>query len=711
MGVSLARQSRLLQLFLRGGSLGDAGMSSEHLSRFVNLSEPGSDGYPTDLPRFGAPVAAAEPDPAIYPTRDGGTVALPCFEIGLVLAGAVSAGAYTAGVLDYLWEVLDDWEAAKEADAWDHGADFGKWRVPPHALRIRVVAGASAGSVCTALIAVAAQRRFLPVRATESNLAGPDALRDDNPFYDLWVNRLDIRGMLETGDVPPDSTFMDLRSLLNSGVVRAAADSVLAARQGPVDGRAFPKLRRYVADPLPVALSIANLNGVPFRYRFEGLEGARFATIRHADVKRFLVHAVTAPDPHATRPGGFDVVEGLPTSDSGLNPKAAGWVALADAALASGAFPVAFAPIELRKSADDYRFDLRLRGDTEVSDAGLWAQPATLCAGFSTVDGTIDHRFDTADGGTMNNQPFQYARGILTGPLGELDGKGETARKAMVIIDPFPADEKEEPAGLETPPRAPLNVVAAAAKLLRAWINQARYDANDLALAADAELYSRFMLSPLRARLKADGSKGGTALGQAAIASGAMGGFSGFLSIGYRHHDFLLGRRNAENFLRNYFALPMDNGLFNKEWWDAQPDEVKAQNLTLTAEPGTAKEGERLIVPSLRASGIRPMRLADSRRAHAEEDRRKSFVREALVETSPTWPGAVDNRFNPDSLVHLIEGRAEALADVALRSLAPKLPRFVRAIVRRAIGNKLGAPSANGLRNALEKHGHFDPMG
>ena len=61
-----------------------------------------------------------------------------------------------------------------------------------------------------------------------------------------------------------------------------------------------------------------------------------------------------------------------------------------------------------------------------------------------------------------------------TGPLGELDGKGETARKAMVIIDPFPADEKKEPAGMDIPPSAPLGVVGAAAKLLRAWINQAR---------------------------------------------------------------------------------------------------------------------------------------------------------------------------------------------------------------------------------------------
>ncbi|PZU48986.1 MAG: hypothetical protein DI568_06850 [Sphingomonas sp.] len=682
-------------------------MPAEHLSRFVNLSDPNTDGYPVDLPRFGAPVALSTPEAVHYPTKSGGTVAVECFEIGLVLAGAVSAGAYSAGVLDYLWEALDDWEVAKETDAWEHGNDFEKWSVPPHALRIRVVAGASAGSVCSALIAVAAQRHFLPVRATQENVGGPDADRADNPFYDLWVNRLDIRGMLATGDIGPETSFMTLRSLLNSGVVRSAADSVLAAVQGPVEGRTFPGIRRYLADPLPVALSVANLNGVPFRYRFEGLEGARFATIRHADVMRFLVHADSKPLPEPGRPGGFRIVEGVPTSDATLNPKAGEWVALANAALASGAFPLAFAPIELTKSADDYRFDLRIRGDTEVADDTQWAQPATLCAGFSTVDGSIDHRFDTADGGTMNNQPFQYARSILTGPLGELDDKGATARKAMVIIDPFPADEKKEPAGLDIPPRVPLGVVGAAAKLLRAWINQARYDANDLALAADIDTYSRFMLSPLRGRRTPDGGLGTTALGQAAIASGAMGGFSGFLSRAYRHHDFLLGRRNAENFLRNYFALPEDNSLFHQGWWAAQSTDAQAQHLTLTADADS--RGERLIVPPLRAIATKPMKTGDRRRTQDSEEQRKAFVRETLLEISPLWPGGLRPHFNPDSLVHLIEDRAEALSDVAVRSFAPKLPMFLRWLARRWIANQLGAPSANGLREALKAHGLFDP--
>ena len=36
------------------------------------------------------------------------------FHLGIAMAGAVSAGAYTAGVLDYLFETLERWEKEKQ---------------------------------------------------------------------------------------------------------------------------------------------------------------------------------------------------------------------------------------------------------------------------------------------------------------------------------------------------------------------------------------------------------------------------------------------------------------------------------------------------------------------------------------------------------------------------------------------------------------------
>ena len=59
------------------------------------------------------------------------------FDIGLVMAGAISAGAYTAGVCDFLIQALDAWETAKA----DPSA-----RVPRHQVRIKALTGASAGA-------------------------------------------------------------------------------------------------------------------------------------------------------------------------------------------------------------------------------------------------------------------------------------------------------------------------------------------------------------------------------------------------------------------------------------------------------------------------------------------------------------------------------------------------------------------------------------
>ena len=39
----------------------------------------------------------------------------PVYEVGFVLAGAVSAGCYSAGVMDFLIEALDGYYAARDA--------------------------------------------------------------------------------------------------------------------------------------------------------------------------------------------------------------------------------------------------------------------------------------------------------------------------------------------------------------------------------------------------------------------------------------------------------------------------------------------------------------------------------------------------------------------------------------------------------------------
>ena len=61
------------------------------------------------------------------------------------MAGAISAGAYSAGVMDFLMEALDAYEEAKKLDGWDG---------PVHDVRIPVMTGASAGGMTAAISAL-----------------------------------------------------------------------------------------------------------------------------------------------------------------------------------------------------------------------------------------------------------------------------------------------------------------------------------------------------------------------------------------------------------------------------------------------------------------------------------------------------------------------------------------------------------------------------
>jgi hypothetical protein len=69
------------------------------------------------------------------------------FQMGLTMSGAISAGAYTAGVLDFLIEALDAWEDAR------NGPDADT--VPSHRVGIKVMSGASAGAITAAIGAIA----------------------------------------------------------------------------------------------------------------------------------------------------------------------------------------------------------------------------------------------------------------------------------------------------------------------------------------------------------------------------------------------------------------------------------------------------------------------------------------------------------------------------------------------------------------------------
>jgi hypothetical protein len=74
---------------------------------------------------------------------------------------------------------------------------------------------------------------------------------------------------------------------------------------------------------------------------------------------------------------------------------------------------------------------------------------------------------------------------------------------------------------------------------------------DELALAHDPQVASRYAIMPVRYDEK-------DRRATYSIACGSLGGFGGFLSKTFRHHDFMLGRRNCQKFLADHFVLPCD---------------------------------------------------------------------------------------------------------------------------------------------------------
>jgi patatin-like phospholipase len=452
------------------------------------------------------------------------------FEIGLVLGGTVSAGAYTAGVLDFLFEALDAWTAAR---------DSGDPRAPSHSVLLSVVTGTSGGGVNGAIALRALKYAFPPVRRTT------DALnRARNPFYGTWVGGVGIDDFLRTDDLDDD-----LRSILNGRRLERLADAAIGYRGDP-----RPAPRSWVADPLRLFAMVTNLRGLPYSIPFAGASGLRHGLVGHADFMRFALTGIGAPVGEPVRPDEFELSHAAP----------ANWPVLRGSALATSAFPVAFEARVLSRPVEQYRYRVAaVPGDSrtpgEVRALSLdWTE---LQDGAGNVP--PDYEFLCVDGGAMNNEPFDVARIALAGETGRNPRAGREAKRAIILVDPF-----SDPETLG--PTADTSLFGLAGALMNSWIYNSRFKPIDLALAQDPDIYSRFLIAPRGPDPDPHGG-GADVSGVHAIASGGLGGFQGFLHPDFVRYDYFLGRRNCQRLLQKYFAVPADNPLVAGRW---TPDQL-----------------------------------------------------------------------------------------------------------------------------------------
>lgn len=523
-----------------------------------------------------SPVAARLPRCSLRPSHGMSIMAvrnpLPSpdlpFEIGLVLAGAVSAGAYTAGVVDFLIQALDEWQKAK---------DERRPHCPPHEVRLKVLAGASAGGITAGLTAGLLQMDFESVTALP--LPGLTLHPRNNNLYESWVNAIDVRALLGVQDLARDDAI-PVQSILDSSVLDG-----IAARSFRFDDPGARKRRPYVNDPLHVLMTVTNLRGVPYAFQFLNYKNqTQYEMTYHADYMDFVVAAAPPPPNDAVwlKPYDFDNRET--------------WGALNEASLATSALPFGLAPRPLKRFARAYAHrEWRVPGEGgEVDEDGTvhcdrWKVIPPVWPAAVRDDPNYVYQFLSVDGGVTDNEPLALARRRLAGQAGTNPREGDRAIRAAIMVDPFPNVIPYDP---NYQPRSSL--FGLVPLIFNGMIAQARFRPEEFALADDPEVYSRFLIIP-RSGMRADGTPE-----PHTIAGSALNGFGGFLCQRFREHDYQLGRRNCQWFLQQYFALPAE-GEGKNALFDRWTDEARREFRVVMRRKGETPEPTELlpIIPLL----------------------------------------------------------------------------------------------------------------
>jgi len=483
------------------------------------------------------------------------------FEIGLCMAGAVSAGAYTAGVMDYLIEALDEWEKKRDEPG-----------IPQHEVCISILGGASAGGMTALLTASTINNRVIPVKfSSEVNLM---AEHPENKLYNSWVDLTGIdmfSKMLGTDDIIGGKVI----SLLNSKFIDEVADSMLRSDlKGWIDTPAYFKKNNVI--PLKVFTTLTNLEG--FSY-YAGMNAAgrkdKYYMNVHNDYACFeVMDGVAASSGKAWMPLNFKTGDYLNTAK--------------EAAMATGAFPLGLSPRMLTREAKYVQHIPWLQN--------IFANTPLLKDVVTSLN---------VDGGVINNEPFEKVRYLLNESLAEekkipfttqqekdvacamledLNSDYATFENTVLMIDPFPSSKNAE----FTFEKEILNIVP---KTLSAMLSQMRSKPTEYREAVRDNDASSFIISPSRDIRDSKGAVIEEVFGEKAIACGTLSGFGGFLNKEFRIHDYYLGRYNCEIFLRDYFTIPesalQKNAIFSKGYEDVVDMNKFA---SLKTEAGAEKE-------------------------------------------------------------------------------------------------------------------------
>jgi hypothetical protein len=463
-------------------------------------------------------------------------------DLAINMSGAISAGAYTAGVLDFLIEALEEWQKQKDefhAQLKAGNAEIAN-PVPLHEVKIRAFTGASAGGMCAAIAATMLQSDFQHIHTGNEGTGGEPPT--NNTFYESWVNQIDIKPLLGSRDIKGGKP---LTSLLDCTVIDEIAERAIQL------GALKPK--PFIAPDLSLFLMLTNVRGVSYPLYAD----ASMALEEYVPYYGDKLHFQMAP---GARSAAIPGAKPLPLTSA----EVAYWPLLREAAKATGAFPVFLAPRKLTRSVDDYSFPLWNRlTDPEPKPPIVPESPKTPPPTWETLN---------IDGGLIDNDPLELASDFLA--MNNLQAtflqdrlrnprEANKANSCVLSISPFPVVErfKED---YFTPPHGtapPDCVFSTLGKILPLLLSQSRFFGESLADAMSGISFDHFVIAP------SDPSRSG----QNALQSSALGAFGGFLDRRFRKHDFLLGRRNCQRFLQTRFALPLENPVIDAGMSQAGP--------------------------------------------------------------------------------------------------------------------------------------------
>lgn len=434
------------------------------------------------------------------------------------MAGAVSAGAYTAGVVDYLMETLERWQQKKDELRKKLAAGIPltseEQLVPMHDVVIEVLSGASAGGMTAAVLAYSMNDgTHITTRSgklIDGNYNIPVEADNKTKLYDSWINMADdtsgttFSKLMNPSDVVP---ITELKSLLNSEPIDEIAQRAIPEK---IDFNA----PAYISNHVSVILSVTNLEGIPIDIRFSNVDQddptcnvlKMHSGFLHYQFKEQLL-AIDYP---------AEII-----SEASKDH-------LAAAAKATGAFPFGLSNRKIEINQIFFNeFKKRLKENYKI-DVNLELPPGE------------NYTFNAVDGGAINNEPIGITARILECKKTMSHPNDENY---LILIDPFPTVTNAAVRTKYSEPKE-YTLIEQAGKLISAIRNQSMFRQEDLLNGLEMDK-NRFLIYPTKRKYYF-------------LACGLVGGFSGFLKKEFREHDYQLGRKNCQAFLRFYFGEPVE---------------------------------------------------------------------------------------------------------------------------------------------------------